>query len=256
MSIGDGRIGYARPRMRGKSPQSPPAKAPRPNPAKAPRPNPAQAPRPKPAQAPRVRRTAEEARRAILDAAERQLGDVGPSGLRLQEIAREVGVSHPALLHHFGSREGLVKAVVVRAIEGLQAALVDAIALIPPGEMETARLFEQVSTVLSQKGYARVMAWVILSGHAESEELSSLRVVADATHARRRELWAEAGSGEPSYEDTRFTVLLSALVMFADGFAGAEMRASAGLADDENAALRFRAWLGALVNAHLAPPSP
>ena len=57
----------------------------------------------------RVRRTAEDARAAILDAAERRLGATGPGGIRLQEVAADVGVSHSTVLHHFGSREGLVE---------------------------------------------------------------------------------------------------------------------------------------------------
>ncbi|MDO9127858.1 MAG: helix-turn-helix domain-containing protein, partial [Parvibaculum sp.] len=63
----------------------------------------------------RVRRTAEEARRLILDAAEERLAKQGPEGLRLQDIARDVGISHPAILHHFESREGLVRALIARA---------------------------------------------------------------------------------------------------------------------------------------------
>ena len=54
----------------------------------------------------RIRRTAEEARRLILDAAEKRLAQQGPEGLRLQDIARDIGISHPAILHHFESREG------------------------------------------------------------------------------------------------------------------------------------------------------
>jgi len=37
----------------------------------------------------------------------------------LQEIAADVGVSHSTILHHFGSREALVEAVVTRALDGL-----------------------------------------------------------------------------------------------------------------------------------------
>src|SRR5688572_5204467 len=66
----------------------------------------------------RVRRTAGAAREAILDAAEKRLAEGGPAGLRIQEIARDVGISHPTLLHHFGSRAALVEAVVDRALEG------------------------------------------------------------------------------------------------------------------------------------------
>src|SRR5947199_358921 len=64
---------------------------------------------------PRQRRTADEARAEILDAAERILVETGPGAIRLQQVAELVGVSHPTVLHHFGTREALVAAVVERA---------------------------------------------------------------------------------------------------------------------------------------------
>src|SRR5262249_22912893 len=64
----------------------------------------------------RTRRTAEGARREILDAAEKRLRELGPDGVRLQQIASDVGVSHPAILHHFESFEGLIQQVVQRAV--------------------------------------------------------------------------------------------------------------------------------------------
>src|SRR5262245_18554336 len=76
---------------------------------------------------PRTRRSAEEARARILSAAERELMRVGPEGLRLTELARELRVSHPAILHHFGSREGLVAAVVQQAMRSLSADLLAAL---------------------------------------------------------------------------------------------------------------------------------
>jgi len=71
----------------------------------------------------RVRRTPEEARALILDAAEKTMGGEGPAALRLQDVAKEAGVSHPTILHHFGSREGLVKALHLRALEKLRTEL-------------------------------------------------------------------------------------------------------------------------------------
>ncbi len=41
----------------------------------------------------------------------------GPAGLRLQEVAKAAGVSHPTILHHFGSREGLIQALNLRSVE-------------------------------------------------------------------------------------------------------------------------------------------
>ena len=74
----------------------------------------------------RIRRTPEEARRVILDAAERRLSELGPEGIRLQEIAADVGISHPTILHHFDSREGLVLALTQRATDQLRADLLAA----------------------------------------------------------------------------------------------------------------------------------
>ena len=71
----------------------------------------------------RPRRTAEEAHRRILDATERRLIDGGPEAVRLQDIAADVGISHPGILHHFGSRERLLAALAKRAIGNLEREL-------------------------------------------------------------------------------------------------------------------------------------
>jgi AcrR family transcriptional regulator len=200
---------------------------------------------PKKPKKPQKRRTAEEARRAILDAAEHRLGEVGPDGLRLQQIARDVGVSHPAILHHFGSREELVKAVVQRAIEGLEAETVRAFAG-GTGAPPSLEIIERTYDVLVDKGYARLVAWVLLSGH-RIEPSNRLRIVAEVAHARRK-----AGGGTAPFEDTLFRALLVALVTFGEAVAGPAMRASAGLDDDPASARRFREWLASVV----IPPEP
>src|ERR1700758_4498677 len=64
----------------------------------------------------RVRRTSDEARRLILEAAQAAIARTGPEGLRLHDIAAAAGVSHPLILHHFGSRAGLVRALTREAI--------------------------------------------------------------------------------------------------------------------------------------------
>ena len=104
---------------------------------------------------PRRRRTADAARREILEAAERRLAQSGPAGLRLQDVAADVGISHPAVLHHFGSREGLVHAVIQQAIVGLQEDLVRSLSETQQGEApDAAALFEHVFRPLSTEGHA------------------------------------------------------------------------------------------------------
>src|ERR1700726_2617867 len=90
----------------------------------------------------RKRRTAEDARAAILDAAERRLVASGPAGIRLQEVAADVGVSHPTVLPHFGSREGLVEAVVARALDSLHARLLEAVRGSPQGADQLASILD------------------------------------------------------------------------------------------------------------------
>jgi AcrR family transcriptional regulator len=205
--------------------------------------------RPKPKK--RTRRTAEEAQSAILDATERRLRDVGPAGVRLQDIARDVGVSHPAILHHFGSREALVEAVVLRAIEQLQTELLEAVTAHDVDEAHTAEMLERVFQVLGDRGYGRIMAWVIMSGHQPLAE-RAIQTVAHAVHARRCQ---EHPEKEPSYEDTLFTVLAAAFTMFGDAVAGRELHQSAGM-NYTTSGKRFRQWFAALLLQHLDGPSP
>lgn len=112
----------------------------------------------------RTRRTAAESRKAILDAAESRFLAGGPASLRLQEIAEEVGVSHPTILHHFGSREGLVRAVVERALETLEVDLLRALAEPEVERIDVSALLDRILDTLDARGQARMLAWLALSG--------------------------------------------------------------------------------------------
>ena len=61
---------------------------------------------------------------AILDATLTVLGRVGIAKLALEDVATEAGVSRQTVYRHFGSRDGLLSAVIVREEEALLA-LVD-----------------------------------------------------------------------------------------------------------------------------------
>lgn len=192
----------------------------------------------------RRRRKPEEARAEILDAAERRLAAAGPAALRLQEIAADVGISHPAVLHHFGSREALVHAVVDRAMQRLEQDLVQAFAA-TAGAPGPEALLDRVYETLADRGHARTMAWLLLSGYAPSvapAARANWTAIAKATHALR-----PAGA---DFDDTMFTVLLSALALFGQAIAGQSAFDLASLGDPE-AGLRFRRWLGQLLVQHL-----
>jgi len=205
----------------------------------------AAAPRPK-----RQRRSAEEAHEQILDAADKRLAEGGPSGIRLQEIAADVGVSHPTILHHFGSREGLVQAVVQRALAGLSSEIVRVVSERAIDASEGAELVRLVAATLGDRGHARLMAWLALEGRTPENAPQFLRGLAAAMHTRRV---VETATEAPP-EDTLFLVLLVSLALFGEGIMGDAMRRSAGLEADGTAQARFHEWLARVIEQHLHSP--
>jgi TetR/AcrR family transcriptional regulator, repressor for neighboring sulfatase len=211
----------------------------------------------------RVRRTPNEARRLILDTAEGLIARTGPEGLRLQDIAAAAGISHPLILHHFGSRAGLIRALTQRAAEELKDRLLAA--MIEPDYSAGAgidRVFEAFRGGLAQR-----LAWLAIEHRDPSdgqpaapgqmpqagtdggaETASILRQIADVLHARRRDV---APPGQtPLREDTVWLIHLVAAVAFGDAIYGGQLRRSAGITDEEDGARRFRQWLAALLRDH------
>ena len=203
--------------------------------------------------APRKRRTAEEARPAILDAAERRLVEAGPSGLRLQEVAADVGVSHPTVLHHFGSREALVDAVLERVQQSIYAPILEELRTSSLEEDAMARLLDRVFEAVEQRGHARVLFWLTLQGAKLPDEREPLRHVVEIAHGVRRQKRAQDGrsSRPPSLEDTRFAVVLATLAMTAKSVLGRHLFENVGLGGDDAVQQRFRAWVAKLLVKHL-----
>jgi AcrR family transcriptional regulator len=190
----------------------------------------------------RKRRSGEEARTAILDAAETMLREVGPDGIRLQEVAAAVGVSHPTVLHHFGSREGLVEALVKRSLESIQSGVLEDVTAMP-GTEGIAALLDRVAAQMKDKGRARTLLWLALSGHGPGLGSLHVRELAEAVHEVRRH--KRAGKKRmPSFEDTSFSVLLPALALLSLSVLEEAGETSIDVP-------RFRAWLARLVHHHL-----
>ena len=195
----------------------------------------------------RRRLDAEAARELILDVTERRLAAVGPSGIRLQEVAREAGVSHPTVLHHFGSREQLVKAVIARALKTINARLVAAINASSGDEAQLEAILENVAHALESTGHARVMLWLALEGHRIDRAEAHLSDVVDAAHAVR--MSRRAGKTKSvSRDDTARSIVLTTLALLSSAVIGRPILENAGLGDEPKA---FRAWLAKILIEHL-----
>jgi AcrR family transcriptional regulator len=200
----------------------------------------------------RKRRDAEAARAEILDAAEKRLVSAGPSGIRLQEVAADAGVSHPTVLHHFGSREALVDAVVARSLRRINARLVESIQASHGEEVELAEMLETVSDAMTSSGHARVLLWLALEGrHIEGDSVT-LSAVIDALHTVRES--KRGRKKAPPREDSAHLVVLAALVLTALPVLGPTLLRNSGLESDAEAMRRFRAFLAKVLLRHLTPP--
>ncbi len=200
----------------------------------------------------RVRRSADEARRVILDAAEQRLMAQGPEGIRLQDIARDCGISHPAILHHFESREGLVRALIARTSEQLRETLLNTLQAAEEDEErpDADRLISKVFEALSDHGTARLLSWMLLTGR-EIEAQSSQTMISEISselHRRRKEGAARRGEPTPAVEDTMFMSILTTSAAFGDAIIGPYLAAAAGL--DAEGMRRFRHWLAKLLSTH------
>jgi len=197
----------------------------------------------------RVRRTPDQARRLILDAAQAAIARTGPEGLRLHDIAAAAGVSHPLILHHFGSRAGLVRALTREAVVELRDKLVAAMSE-PDNttEEQLARVFYAFRGGLGQR-----LAWLATVDPDGDESAAAMiqRDFADRLHGRRV---AAAPPGTiVSREESLFLVHLIAIAALGDAIYGAQFRRSGGLPEAPETDRRFFAWLATLIRARALP---
>ena len=195
----------------------------------------------------RIRRTPEEARTLILDAAEKTMGREGPAALRLQDVAREAGVSHPTILHHFGSREGLVKALHLRALEQLRAELLSQM-----GSSESANDGVARSFAAFRDGMAQRMLWLMqMPGDGDIRlpgGLPMIDQIAQSLHALRLRFAPPGMSVD--YEDSRAVAHLVTVAGVGDALIGPKLRELSGQ-DEIAARTYFERWLSQLINLHV-----
>ena len=194
----------------------------------------------------RIRRTPDEARRLILEAAEAGMG--GPGGLRLETVAKAAGVSHPTILHHFGSRDGLIQALNLRAVEQLRTVLIGVLGSAPGGsENAIAPIFAAYRNGLAQR-----MVWLMQSGSfiIGPAGLPMLDEMILALHALRERL---AGPGvKVDLADTRAIVHLTTFAAFGDAILGKRLRQAQGPAEEIAQREWFENWFSALLNDYIS----
>lgn len=175
----------------------------------------------------RRRRPAEETKAEIIGVAQRHLFEKGPSALRLDEIAKDVGVSRQAILHYFGNRDGLLREVVQHAWKGL---FIDLMSLVTENRGPEA-FIDHFDEVIRHRGNARLGAWLLLSNQGLPDG-----VFENALASLPPKL-------APDAEDADFRMLTVGAAMFGDAIFGGRLRQALGMSDSEEDRKRYQAWL-------------
>lgn len=72
---------------------------------------------------------------AIKETAWRQIAETGAAALSLRSIARELGITAPAIYNYFADRDALVTALIVDAYTSLGESQIEAIAVLPEADL-------------------------------------------------------------------------------------------------------------------------
>jgi TetR/AcrR family transcriptional regulator, repressor for neighboring sulfatase len=192
----------------------------------------------------RVRRTPEDAQRRILDAAEASMASKGPAGIRLQDVAKAAGISHSNVLHHFGSRAGLIQALNRRTLEDLKSVLFGVIkAAQSPTEEVIAATFAAYRNGLAQR-----TIWVLQApAKRGSQTLPVFEEIVEALHAHR--VGAATAGVLVDKARTRAIVHLTTIAAFGDAIIGARLRRCSP-ADEPAARRRFEKWFAVLLDSY------
>lgn len=192
----------------------------------------------------RRRRSADSAKQAILEAAERRLIAGGPDAVRVQALARELGMTDAAIHHHFGSRDGLLEALLRFGGRRLRDAVADVVAARPDAPLDVRALIDGLLPVLEGGGYSWLALWLWAAGWRDTGSglFDELAVAIERERARRRPARTARAARAPSAE-SRFLAAWLALTLMAEPLFGRPARRSVSLAADAATTERFRTWL-------------
>jgi AcrR family transcriptional regulator len=169
----------------------------------------------------RVRRSPHDAREAILVAARARLLRYGLEGLKIADVARDAGMSHATLLHHFGTSDAMRRALVARMANSLLAEFIGLLGAGEPDVSSLGDLFTRLFTGLSDNRHAQLFAWFALTSLDDPEELANAAVeTRPLVNALLAQMARHGTEFERSPQLPRFIVLLVVTSAIGLGVAG------------------------------------
>ncbi len=163
-----------------------------------------------------------------------------------------MGISHPGVLHHFGSRDGLLQALYHRWSRKMRDRALERLSRAGSGITEA---LESMVRALIAPRYAQLLAH-LLAADVEpfpNVEERGLGQVAELLHTER----VRQGMNEDAEpEESKFLLLLGMSAVYGDALVGDALRDRLGLANDSDTTTRYRRWAIRLLAERLHSPRP
>ncbi len=198
----------------------------------------------------RVRRSPEEARSTLLAAARARLLEHGLDGLKIAAVAKDAGMSHATLIHHFGSSLGMRDALIESMAHELLGEFVAMLGDDAPSGARLESMVTKLFATLADDRHAQLFAWLTIeppqrpvdADHLDRASRDLLAVLLE--RIRRRD-------GRPALDPdvARFGVVLAVTSAIGLGI-GRPRLEQMGLLRDADDDARFAAWVGELLEAH------
>lgn len=192
----------------------------------------------------RIRRSAPDSRLAILQAAEARLIAEGPDGVRVQPLARELGLTDAAVHYHFGSREKLLEALLRYSSRRFVDEMAAALAAARDDGFDLAKASALLADFYDTKGAGRLAMWLHFSGW-RPEGAGMLAPLVDWLHGVRTAQAAARGEPVPDREESQYAIALLSTQAMGQALLGDAVLRSVGLAGDK--APDFTAWLAGVL---------
>jgi len=204
----------------------------------------------------RLRRTPDEARDAILAAARQRLLRHGLEGLKIADIARDVGMSHATLIHHFGSTSGMRRALIDRMANALLTEFLGVFERVPPSPSRRSEILGRLFRALADPRHVQLFAWLALEASGDAARAPVAWAGAPLFDSLFERIAAQEDATGHDRDAARFGVLLAVTSAIGFGVAAPWLR-HAGLVTGDAAVDRFAARFAEFLGARrLAPDAP